>query len=191
VPPLHSNTKPRRFPMHSRLHLSVLAAFICLPLVAGAQQQCPTGTTPVSVTGSVTTLNVSETKQVGQICLTLTTAGGREVFDDCGALIGKVTSVDTNTGTSTLNHAAMFDEMESLRTVQDVAQTTGLLETDANGIPCAMSIHEHMTNLHWGTGIFARATLDVFADGIMSFCPDKNLNTYQLTGQGCVRRRHR
>ena len=93
--------------MHTRLSLSVLAALLCLPAVSHAQQ-CAAGFTPTTVTGRVTTLNVSSTKQVGQVCLTMTAADGSEVFDDCGALLGKVTSQDLTTGASTLNHTAFF-----------------------------------------------------------------------------------
>jgi len=136
-------------------------------------------------------MNVSETKSVGQICLTLTTADGRKVFEDCGALIGKVISVDTSTGTNMVSDTVVFDLAESFVSEPHVAQVTEVLETDADGIPCAMSIQEHTTNLQWGSGIFAGATLDVFTNGTVSFCPNKNLSTYELSGQGCVRRRHR
>jgi hypothetical protein len=175
--------------MYSKLHLSVLAVLSCLPLLAGAAPMCRVGTTPVSVTGHVTTLNLSQTKQVGQICVTLTTADGREVFEDCGALMGKVTALDAATGSSTLNHMALFDMLQSFQTVADTAQVTGVSQLDENGVPCEMSVREHMTNLRGGTGIFAGASIDVFADGTISFCPGKNLNTFQLSGQGCVKTR--
>lgn len=173
-------------------HLSALAIISSLPLLAGAAPLCETGTTPVSVTGHVTTINISPTKQAGQICVTLTTADGREMFEDCGALMGKITATDASTGSSTINHVAIFDLLQSFHTVGDTAQVTGVIRTDADGAPCAMSVREHMTNLQGGTGLFQGASIDVFADGSISFCPDKNLNTFRLSGQGCVRtRRHR
>lgn len=174
--------------MHSRLSLAVLAALLCLPAVSQAQQ-CAAGYTPTTVSGRVTTMNISQTKQVGQICLTMTTADGREVFDECGALLGKVTAQDLTTGASTLNHTAVFELLNSFQTVGDVAQITGVLETAPDGTPCAFSVAEHMTKFQWGTGIFNGATIDVAAQGSISFCPDKNLNTFQLQGQGCVRKR--
>lgn len=176
--------------MHQKLSLSVLAALLCLPVLAQAEQ-CATGFVPATVTGRVTTLNISQTKQVGQICLTMTAADGRELYDDCGALVGKVTAQDTATGASTLNHTAMFDLLDSFQTNGDVAQVTGVLATDADGAPCALSVVEHMTKLKWGTGVFSGATIDVVANGSISFCPGKNLNTFQLTGKGCVRNRRR
>ena len=176
--------------MHTRLSMSVLAALLCLPAVSHAQQ-CAAGFTPTTVTGRVTTPNISSTKQVGQLCLTLTAADGSEVFDDCGALVGKVTSQDLSTGASTLSHTAVFELTDSFQTYQDVAQITGVLETGPDGAPCAFSAVEHMTKFKWGTGIFNGATIDVVAQGSISFCPTKNLNTFQLSGQGCVRNRRR
>jgi hypothetical protein len=176
--------------MHSRLILSVLAALACLPAASHAQQ-CPTGYSATTVTGRVTTINISQTRQVGQICLVMVTADGREVFDDCGALVGKVTATDPATGSSTLNHTAVFELLESFQTYKDAAQVTGVLEFDASGNPCAMSVTEHMTKISSGTGIFNGATIDVVADGSISFCPDKNLNTFQLNGHGCIRNRRR
>jgi hypothetical protein len=176
--------------MHTRLSLSVLAALLCLPAVSQAQQ-CAAGFTPVTMTGRVTTMNISQTKQVGQICLTMTTADGREVFDDCGALLGKVTAQDPNTGASTLNHIAVFELIDSFQTNKDVAQITDVLESGPDGLPCAFSVTEHVTKFQWGTGIFNGATIDVVANGSISFCPEKNLNTFQLTGHGCVRNRRR
>jgi hypothetical protein len=177
--------------MSSKRHLSALALIFGLPLVAGAAPMCPLGTTPVSVTGRVTTINISPTKQAGQICVTLTTADGQEMFEDCGALMGKMTATDASTGSSTLNHVAIFDLLQSFHTVGDTAQVISVTRADADGAPCAMTVREHMTNLQGGTGIFQDASIDVFADGSISFCPDKNLNTFQLSGQGCVRnRRH-
>jgi hypothetical protein len=176
--------------MHSRLILSVIASLACLPAVSHAQQ-CATGYTATTVTGRVTTLNISQTRQVGQICLVMTTADGREIFDDCGALVGKVTAMDAATGASTLSHTAVFELLESFQTFQDAAQITGVLETDADGVPCALSVTEHMTKLKSGSGIFNGATIDVVADGSISFCPGKNLNTFQLNGQGCIRNRRR
>lgn len=176
--------------MHFRLSLALLASLAGLP-VLGHAQQCAAGYLPASVTGRVTTINVSETRQVGQICMVITTADGREVFDDCGALVGKLTAMDPATGSSTLNHTALFDLTESFRTVGDSAQVTGILATDADGAPCAMSVTEHMTKLKLGTGIFYGATIDVVAEGSISFCPGNNLNNFQLSGHGCVRNKRR
>jgi hypothetical protein len=177
--------------MRSRLYLSVLALFSCLPLLAGASQQCPRGTSPVTVTGRVTSINVASNKQMGHICLTLTNSDGREVFDDCGALLSKIVSVDAATGTSVVYDTSLFDSLDAYRSAPHSAQVINVLETDADGVPCAITVQERTTELQWGSGIFAGATLDVVADGTISFCPTKNLNNFQLAGEGCVRKRHR
>ena len=175
--------------MSLKMSLSVLVVLAAVPMQSNAIQ-CSTGSSPVAVSGRVTTQNLSTTKQVGQICLTLVAPDGREVFDDCGALLGKVTSMDADTGSSTLNHTAVFERRDSFHTVNDVAQITGVLAVDAAGVPCEMAVQEHITNLQWGTGIFNKATMDVWADGSISSCPGKNLNTFQLIGQACIRNNH-
>lgn len=176
--------------MYQKTHLLALAVFSSLPLL-GHAQQCATGYTPATLTGHVTTLNVSETKQVGQLCMLLKATDGRELFNDCGALVGKVTATNTTTGASTLNHTAVFELLESFQTYQDAAQITGVLDTDDEGAACAFSVTEQLTRLKWGTGIFSGATVNVIAEGSISFCPGKNLNTFQLNGQACVRSKRR
>ncbi len=167
--------------------LITLAALWVAPLTASYALECADGT-PVSVAGRVTTLNVSQTRQAGQICLTLTNGKGREVFDDCGALLGKITASDPDTGTSTLNHTAVFDLPHTFRTANDQAQITGVLAVDESGLPCAFSVVEHITQVSTGTGIFRRATMDAYATGSISFCPGNNLNTFSLSGQTCLRK---
>ena len=175
--------------MSFKMSLPVVVALAAMPMQSIAAQ-CSTGSSPVTVSGRVTTQNLSTTKQVGQICLTLVAPDGREVFDDCGALLGKVTSMDPDTGTSTLDHTAVFEHRHSFHTVNDTAQITGVLAVDEAGVPCKMAVLEHITNLKWGTGIFNKATLDVWANGSVSSCPGKNLNSFQLNGQACIRNNH-
>lgn len=175
--------------MKSKLNLVAALAVLSILPMAVQGQQCAAGYVPVILDGRTTTLNISATRQAGQVCLVMTKANGHEVFDDCGALVGNITSQNLETGTSTLNHTAVFELTQSFQTEGDVAQITGVLESDADGVPCAFSVTEHLTKLKWGTGVFAGATIDAVADGTISFCPGKNLNTFQLTGQVCVRRR--
>lgn len=176
--------------MLSKLHAAASAGLLCLSLGAQALD-CPAGTSPVTLSGRITTINLSETKQVGQICLTLTKADGREAFDDCGALLGKVVTMDETTGTSTLNHTAVFDLLNSFHTAGDTAQVTGVAAVDDDGAPCALNVVEHMTRIKSGSGVFAGAIVDATAEGTVSFCPDKNLNTFRLRGQGCMKNRRR
>lgn len=166
-----------------------LATLSLFPLQSMAALQCGTGLIHVNLSGRVTTLNVSATKQVGQICVSLIrTADGREVFDDCGALVGKVVSADEQAGSSTLAHTAVFDLRDMFRTRNDQAQITGVLAVDETNAPCAFSVVETISEIDKGAGIFRGGQIDVTATGSISFCPGHNLNTFTLQGEACVRK---
>ena len=170
--------------------LMTLAAVYILPLQSvAAELQCGPRMTHVSVNGSVTTLNVSDTRQVGQICVSMIkTANGREVFNDCGALVGEVVSANLDTGSSTLAHTAVFDMRNMFVTRNDQAQITGVLAVDETGAPCAFSVMETITEIDEGKGIFRSGQINVTATGSIGFCPDRNLNTFTLEGEACVRK---
>ena len=161
-----------------------LATLSLFPLQSMAAMQCGPGLTHVNVNGNVTTVNVSETRQVGQICLTMIRpSNGREVFNDCGALVGKVVTPVDATGGSTLKHTAVFDLRDIFVTRGDAAQILG-----GDGSGCAFSVEEHISEIEKGTGIFRGAQIDVTATGSISFCPDHNLNTFTLQGEACIRK---
>lgn len=166
----------------------VLLALSIVPWGAARALDCGTGI-PTSVSGNVSTLNVSPTQQAGKICLTLTDPTGRERFDACGALLGQVTSSDPASGQSTLTHTALFKLPDLFQTANDIAQITGVLANDDSGQPCAFSVVEHISDFAVGRGIFRGAQIDAYATGSISFCPNKNLNTFSLSGQACLRRR--
>lgn len=166
-----------------------LATLSLFPLQSLAAMQCGTGLTHVNVNGSVTTLNVSASKQVGQICLTMIqTANGREVFNDCGALVGKVVSADAQTGSSTLVHTAVFDLRDMFVTRNDQAQITEVQAVDDTGAPCAFSVVETISDIDKGAGMFRGGQMSVTATGNVSFCSGSNLNTFTLQGEACVRK---
>lgn len=169
---------------HTVMTLATLSLF---PLQSMAEMQCGPGLTHVNVNGSVTTLNVSDTRQVGQICLTMIRPkNGREVFNDCGALVGKVVTPVNQSGVSELKHTAVFDLRDSFVTRNDQAQITGVLAVDETNAPCAFSVVESISEIDKGTGIFRGGQIDVTATGSISFCPDQNLNTFTLQGEACV-----
>lgn len=169
--------------------LMTLATLSLFPLQSLAALQCAHGLRHVNVNGNVTTLSVSTSKQVGQICVTLVeTASGRERFNDCGALVGKVVAADAESGSSTLTHTALFDFHTAFMTRNDQAQVVGVVEVDAAGAPCTFSVAETISEIDKGTGIFRGATIAVTATGSVSVCPDKNLNTFTLTGEACIRK---
>ena len=166
-----------------------LATLFLFPLQSMAALQCGTGLTLVNVNGSVTTLNVSDTKQVGQICVAMIRAAdGREIYNDCGALVGKVVSVDAQAGSSTLAHTAVFDLRDMFVTRNDRAQITEVQAVDDAGAPCAFGVVESITEIAKGAGIFRGGQINVMATGSVSFCPGKNLNTFTLQGEACVRK---
>ena len=168
----------------------ILTTLSLLPIQSMAAMQCGTGLTHVSVSGNVTTLNVSATKQVGQICLAMIqSANGQEVFNDCGALVGKVVSADPQTGASTLAHTAVFDFRNMFVTKNDQAQIiTPPLAFDDAGAPCAFGVTETISELDKGAGIFRGGQVNITATGNISFCPSQNLNTFTLQGEACVRK---
>ena len=166
-----------------------LATLSLFSLQSLAAMQCGTGLTHVSVNGSVTTLNVSASKQVGQICVTMIrTANGREVFNDCGALVGKVVSADPQAGSSTLVHTAVFDLRDMFVTRNDQAQIMEVQAFDDTGVPCAFSVVETISDIDKGAGMFRGGQMSVTATGNVSFCPGRNLNTFALQGEACVRK---
>lgn len=173
----NTNFNRERIVMFNR-NVIALATLSLFPLQSLALD-CGNNQSHVSVSGNVTTLNVSETKQVGQICMKLTDEKGREVLDDCGALVGKVVSVD-EAGITTLTHTAVFDLQNLFRTEGDTAQPTGYPQE------CMLPVAEHMSKLT-GIGIFNGATIDAWATGSISLCPGQP-NTFNLSGEACVRK---
>ncbi|MCP5279135.1 MAG: hypothetical protein H6935_12345 [Thiobacillus sp.] len=143
---------------------------------------CKAGYTHVTITeGTAATVNVSETKQVGQLCLTMENDAGRVVFDDCGALIGTVTERDALGNPTKLSHTAVFELLESFKTAND---------TVLYAVPqseCSFNVAESMTRLKWGTGVFLGGKLNAEATGMVSFCPGQNKNTFEITGEACLR----
>lgn len=167
----------------SRLLASIIIAAASQATLA-ADLSCRSGYTHVTITdGTVATVNVSETKQVGQICLAMVNDAGRVVFDDCGALIGTVTEKDALGNPAKLSHTAVFELLESFKTDGDQV---------LYGVPlseCSFQIGESMAKLKWGTGVFLGGQLKARADGVVSFCPGQNKNTFAITGEACLRLR--
>ncbi len=167
-------------------HFLASGAFLVLPFVAHADPICGSGSL-VNVSGRLTTLNTSPTRQAGQICVTLTNANGKDVFDQCGAILGTVLSSNRDTGRSTLTHTAVFGNAQSFTTKNDVAQITGVLAVDAAGVPCAFNVIEKITQISWATGILKTGVADITAVGTVSACPTKNLNNFTLSGKACIK----
>ena len=167
-------------------HFLASGVFLALPFLAHADSICNDGSL-VNVSGRLTTINTSPTRQAGQICVTLTSANGKDVFDQCGAILGTVLTSNRDTGSSILTHTAVFSKTQSFTTKNDVAQITGVLAVDATGVPCAFTVVEKITQISWATGILKAGAADITAVGSVSACANKNLNNFTLSGQACVK----
>ncbi len=167
-------------------HLLASGAIFVLPIFAHADSICDDGSL-VNVSGRLTTINTSPTRQAGQICITLTGANGKDVFDQCGAILGTVLTSNPATGMSTLSHTAVFSDAQSFTTKNDVAQITGVLAVDAAGVPCAFNVIEKITQISSATGIFKTGAVNITAVGSVSACPTKNLNNFTLSGKACIK----
>lgn len=180
--------------MKLKLYALSTLAFGILPYQAcHAELTCNVrdGYRVVDVAGTATTVNLSATKQVGTICLTFNDEkGGKQVFNECGSLIGTATAVDATTGSPTEeSHLAAFNNFDIFKTTGDMPAITGVVAFDASGAPCAVSVIERFTQLAWGTGIFRGGDLDVTGTGEVRFCSIlDNRNTFTLSGKACVRK---
>lgn len=166
--------------------LLTFAAFSSLPMFAHGALSCESGNR-ANLSGRVTTINTSPTRQAGQICLTLTNAKGKEVFDQCGAILGNVVSSDPQTGTSIINHTVMFSKNEAFTTQNDVAQITGVTAVNDTGVPCGFSVVEKISKVNWSSGIVAAGAVDISARGTVSSCPSNNVNNFTLSGEVCLK----
>lgn len=167
-------------------HILASGVILVLPFFAHADSICDGGTL-VNVSGRLTTINTSPTRQAGQICVTLTSANGKDVFDQCGAILGTVLTSNPATGLSTLTHTAVFSDTQSFTTKNDVAQITGVLAVDSAGVPCAFNVIEKITQISSATGILKAGAANITAVGSVSACANKNLNNFTLSGKACIK----
>lgn len=176
-----------------QLKAPMLAAMLCAtaPFQAAAVDPltCRAGYTHATIAeGSAVTVNISEAKQVGHLCLKMVNDRNRVVFDDCGALIGTVTATDELGNPTRLSHTAVFELLQSFKTLDD-EPFFGVPVDPADPAPCAFNVGERFTKLKWGTGVFQGGVLNVEAVGVISFCPLRNKNTFVLTGEACLKLR--
>jgi hypothetical protein len=101
------------------------------------------------------------------------------VFEKDGGIVGRVTSQDTTTGVSTLDHHIVFANGE-IETNGDKAQI--IYPTS----DCSFKVSETISNF-WGTNFFKRASGVIHADGDVSFCEGENGNHFDLTGTVCLK----
>jgi hypothetical protein len=139
---------------------------------------------PATVYGSVDTINVSESLQVGTIHLQLISEkNGKVVFEEDGGIVGRVTSTNTDEFPlirSTLNHHIVFADGSTIETNGDQAE---MYPTSA----CSFEpVIEIISNL-WGTREFKKASGVILANGTVNFCDGTNGNHFELTGTVCLK----
>jgi len=132
------------------------------------------------VTGTIDTINVSQSIQVGTIHLILSDADdGEVVFDEKGGIIGRITSQEGLK--STLDHHIFLADGSGIETTDDEAQIIG-----DDGTGCSFAVTETITKL-WGTKKFKRASGTIYATGTISFCEGANGNHFTLQGTVCLK----
>jgi outer membrane lipoprotein SlyB len=163
---------------------SLAVVTLCSVNAMGAS--CPKDSRETAVSGTVSTINISETQQVGSIELTLIKNGdGKVLFDQHGTVVGTITGTDTDEAgrpVTILSHVISFDDGSSIETMGDTA--TILYPTSEQ--LCSFVVEEIISNF-WGTQIFKRATGTIRADGEISFPPAcANQNQFDLSGTVCL-----
>ena len=142
-----------------------------------ANNECKSEAT---VTGTVDTINVSQSVQVGTIHLILSDDKG-EVFNEKGGIIGRITSQSLDEQyrpIATLDHNIIFADGR-IETTGDEAILSPLSE-------CFFQVTETISNL-WGTRFFKRASGEITAIGTISFCDGENGNHFDLSGTVCLK----
>jgi hypothetical protein len=168
-----------------KIVLASSMAIMTMTAVNAMGAACPSGYTETIVSGSISTINISETQQFGQIEMQLTNTNkkGKVLFDESGTLIGTITDQtvdDYGRPVSILSHSVTFNDGSTIETVGDEATITGGISE------CSFVVEEVIGNF-WGTQAFKRATGEIRADGSISVPPYcDNQNTFELSGTVCL-----
>ena len=154
------------------------------------------GRTFYQVEGTVDTKNVSSTLQVGAIHLVLKLESTNDfAFGESGSLSGQITDVREKNphnpfdDATILSHLAAFGGSSSFLTRNDIALLVDpyVRSFDEEGEPCSFWIKETITDIVRGTGFFQNVSfIDVEADGYVSYCPNENRNSFELSGGLCI-----
>jgi hypothetical protein len=160
-------------------------AILTMTAINAMGANCPDGYTETSVSGSVSTINISETQQFGSIDMKLTKATGKKekvLFDESGDLLGTITDRSDDGLVTTLSHTITFDDGSTIETMGDKSTLGSPTSPDW----CSFLVEEIISNF-WGTQTFKRATGEIRADGSISFPPYcENQNTFELSGTVCL-----
>ena len=176
--------------------VAAVCGVMAVASVAGADDVSLCPGTLATVSGSVTTINLSAENQLGVVELTLTDEQGETLFSRHGGIIGEVVEPAAPNGESIdgvpvfqslLNHAMFFGHFTRLKTSGDVALAvpTGKMLGD---IPCEFLVSETITSAE-GSRRLRKLSNDyhaIVATGTLSFCLDNNSNEFQLSGVACL-----
>lgn len=137
------------------------------------------------VGGTLDTINLSPVNQEGNIHLIASKKNTGDIqFDRTGTITGTVTGTD-GIGSTTLSHRASFSSGKNgsgFSTELDQAAIVGVINE------CSFNVHEKITKVINGTGKFNNVTsVEIYGDGIVSYCPDNNHNHFELTGWYCTK----
>lgn len=150
-----------------------------------ASDECTIG----DVSGWVHTTNLSNVLQSGVIKLVIE-VDGEIYFKRKGVIIGQITYQGSNEDglpTASLEHDIFFGFGNRMETFNDRAV---LIPTKfENGIPCEFDVSEVISEAI-GTKRLKHLSNDeheIFADGSVSFCSDKNKNKFELSGTVCIK----
>ncbi len=169
--------------------ISVLMASIGAANMASAA--CDAAFQEASVSGTVDTLNVSQSLQVGTIDMRLTSVKKDKVlFDQRGAIVGQVVGMVPGEGPLTvfLDHDITFANGVEIETSGDTATVYGDPTTQLD-----VPVMEVIDNF-WGSKIFRKATGEIVAQGTLNilqgYTPagDPILrNEFELSGTLCLK----
>jgi hypothetical protein len=138
------------------------------------------------VSGTVMTQNVTRTTQVGEITLDID-----GLFEDTGILVGNITDPDNIP--ITLFHVAKFPKGYQFVTNGDQGFIDIFNPIDSyqdpitgEAVACAWPAYEEITEIAGGNKLFSNV-IEVYirALGTVSYCPENNMNVFELSGYGC------
>ena len=164
--------------------LAMSVAILSIAATSVMADTCPQTFRETTVSGTVTTTNISETMQLGTIEMQLIgVKHGKIRFDEQGAIVGRITGQtqdDYGRLVSILDHTIIFEDGSTIETSGDEATLTGYPDESGN-IPVA----EVISNF-WGTSAFKRARGTIQADGSINVYGGQN--EFVLSGTVCLKK---
>ena len=166
------------------MKLKTLAIVLLASITTIGHSNTSFADTCLTATGTVITQNITSTQQIGQITLNLLNSSNNAAFSNTGSLVGNI--IGGSFGVVSLSHVATYSSGHSFVTQNDQARITGVRDSLADGSACSYYIHENISKIITGTGIFSNVkSVNIYADGYISNCPGENRNEFTLSGELC------